>query len=85
MIAKTIVILSIIAATVGLVPNALASSTCKGGTGEEYCLGYHAGATLADKDSEKGNVDVNQHHCNNTAQYCDGSTRGYDDEANFLS
>ena len=59
---------------------------CKGGVGEEYCSGYHAGAIQADKDdSANRNLDVYQHRCTSTTQqYCQGFVNGYNDEADFL-
>jgi hypothetical protein len=59
---------------------------CKGGTGEEYCSGYHAGAIQADKDDNANrNLDVSQHRCTSTIQqYCQGFVNGYNDEVGFL-
>ena len=59
---------------------------CKGGIGEEYCSGYHAGAIQADKDDKATrNLDVFQHRCTSTIQqYCQGFVNGYNDEAGFL-
>jgi hypothetical protein len=57
---------------------------CTGGSGKEYCRGYHTGAVQADKDNAKGNVDVSQHPCSSSVDYCSGFTRGYDDEAGML-
>jgi hypothetical protein len=59
---------------------------CKGGIGEEYCSGYHAGAIQADKDDNANrNLDVSQHRCTSTIQqYCQGFVNGYNDEADFL-
>jgi hypothetical protein len=59
---------------------------CKGGTGEEYCSGYHTGAIQADKDDNATrNLDVFQHRCTSTIQqYCQGFVNGYNDEADFL-
>jgi hypothetical protein len=58
----------------------------KGGIGEEYCSGYHAGAIQADKDDNANrNLDVFQHRCISTIQqYCQGFVNGYNDEADFL-
>src|SRR6188472_3535547 len=59
---------------------------CKGGIGEEYCSGYHAGAIQADKDDNANrNLDVSQHRCTSTIQqYCQGFVNGYNDEVGFL-
>ena len=59
---------------------------CKGGIGEEYCSGYHAGTIQADKDDNANrNLDVFQHRCTSTIQqYCQGFVNGYNDEADFL-
>jgi hypothetical protein len=56
---------------------------CKGGTGGEYCRGYHAGAIQADKDDNAGHVDINLHPCIQSAEYCRGYQNGYNDEAAF--
>ena len=59
---------------------------CKGGVGEEYCSGYHAGAVQADKDDNANrDLDVSQHRCTSTIQqYCQGFVNGYNDEVGFL-
>jgi hypothetical protein len=59
---------------------------CKGGVGEEYCRGYHAGAIQADKDDNANrNLDLSQHRCTSTIQqYCQGFVNGYNDEADSL-
>jgi hypothetical protein len=64
---------------------------CAGGTGVEYCSGYHYGAVQADRDDAEmskgtGSVDVNKHlPCvNSNPDYCRGFIKGYDDEANIL-
>jgi hypothetical protein len=59
---------------------------CKGGIGEEYCGGYHAGAIQADKDDNASrNLDVFQHRCVSTIQqYCQGFVNGYNDEVGLL-
>src|SRR6188472_603815 len=57
---------------------------CKGGIGEEYCSGYHAGAIQADKDDNAGHVDINLHPCTQSAEYCRGYQNGYNNEAGFL-
>ena len=59
---------------------------CKGGVGEEYCRGYHAGAVQADKDDNANrDLDVSQHRCTSTIQqYCQGFVNGYNDEVGFL-
>jgi hypothetical protein len=54
---------------------------CKGGIGEEYCSGYHAGAIQADKDDNAGHVDINLDPCMQSAEYCRGYQNGYNDEA----
>jgi hypothetical protein len=59
---------------------------CKGGVGEEYCSGYHAGAIQADKDDNANrNLDVSHHRCTSTIQqYCQGFVNGYNDEVGLL-
>ena len=59
---------------------------CKGGIGEEYCRGYHAGTIQADKDDNANrNLDVSHHRCTSTIQqYCQGFVNGYNDEVGFL-
>jgi hypothetical protein len=56
---------------------------CKGGTGGEYCSGYHAGAIQADKDDNAGHIDINLHPCTQSDEYCRGYENGYNDEAAF--
>ena len=56
---------------------------CKGGIGEEYCRGYHAGTIQADKDDNAGHVDINLHPCTQSDEYCRGYQNGYNDEAKF--
>ena len=56
---------------------------CKGGIGEEYCSGYHAGAIQAYKDDKAGHV-VNLYRCIQSDEYCSGYQNGYTDEAGFL-
>ena len=57
---------------------------CKGGTGEEYCSGYHAGAVQAYKDDKAGHLVVSLYPCTQSAEYCRGYEIGYTDEADFL-
>jgi hypothetical protein len=64
---------------------------CAGGTGVEYCSGYHDGAVQADRDDAEmskgiGSVDVNKHlPCvNSIPDYCRGFIKGYDDEADDI-
>ena len=64
---------------------------CEGGTGVEYCSGYHDGAVQADRDDAEmskgtGSVDVNKHlPCvNSIPDYCRGFIKGYNDEADIL-
>jgi hypothetical protein len=56
---------------------------CKGGTGGEYCSGYHARAIQADKDDNAGHADINLHPCTQSDEYCRGYENGYNDEAAF--
>ena len=65
---------------------------CAGGTGVEYCSGYHDGAVQADRDDAEmskgtGSVDVNKHlPCvNSNPDYCRGFIKGYNDEADVLA
>jgi len=57
---------------------------CKGGIGDEYCSGYHAGAIQADKDDKAGHLVVSLYSCTQSAEYCRGYEIGYTDEADFL-
>jgi hypothetical protein len=58
---------------------------CIGDTTKEYCTGYHDGATQAHRDFNTGyDLDVDQHRCMGSVDYCNGYNRGYDDESNFL-
>ena len=52
---------------------------------EEYCIGYHDGAIQAHRDFHTGHgLDLDQHRCTASALYCDGYSRGYNDQADFL-
>jgi hypothetical protein len=56
---------------------------CLSGDINDYCLGYHHGASAADKDRNNDNstVSLNQYRCNDgNSQYCAGFARGYVDE-----
>ena len=56
---------------------------CLSGDINDYCLGYHHGASAADKDRSNDNstVSLNQYRCNDgNSQYCAGFARGYVDE-----
>jgi hypothetical protein len=59
---------------------------CVGGSGKNYCTGYHAGAVAADNDDSAGRG-VGFHGCpaGHIAQYCQGYERGYNDEAGDLA
>jgi hypothetical protein len=62
---------------------------CSGGSGKDYCSGYHKGAVQADKDfanpgTGPGEVFDSKCPSGHTHTYCDGWTRGYDDEAKQL-
>ena len=84
----------IIIATTGIAANASATTNtttititkpfpCLSGDINDYCLGYHHGASAADKDRSNDNstVSLNQYRCNDgTSQYCAGFARGYVDE-----
>ena len=60
-------------------------SPCNGDNGKEYCTGYHAGAIQAHKDFNTGDdLDVDQHRCTGSTEYCSGYGRGYNDEQDFL-
>ena len=61
------------------------ASPCNGDNGKEYCTGYHAGAIQAHKDFNTGDdLDVDQHRCTGSTEYCSGYGRGYNDEQDFL-
>ena len=58
---------------------------CVGHSATEYCTGYHDGAIQANRDYKTGNdLDVDQHRCTASALYCNGYSRGYNDQADFL-
>ena len=66
-------------------PQTAQASPCNGDNGKEYCTGYHAGAIQAHKDFKTGDdLDVDQHRCNGSTEYCSGYGRGYNDEQDFL-
>jgi hypothetical protein len=53
-----------------------------GDEAKEYCTGYHDGATQASRDYNTGHdLDIDQHSCTGSADYCNGYNRGYSDEA----
>ena len=83
----------IIIVTTGIAANAAATTNtttitkpfpCLSGDINDYCLGYHHGASAADKDRSNDNnstVSFNQYRCNDgNSQYCAGFARGYVDE-----
>lgn len=85
----------IIIVTASIAANAAAATTnttttitkpfpCLSGDINDYCLGYHHGASAADKDRNNDNnstVSLNQYRCNDgNSQYCAGFARGYIDE-----
>ena len=58
---------------------------CVGHNAKEYCTGYHDGAVQATRDYKIANdLDVGQHECTDSDLYCDGYSRGYNDQADFL-
>jgi hypothetical protein len=66
-------------------PRTAQASPCNGDNGEEYCTGYHDGAIQVHKDFKTGNdLDVDQHRCTGSTEYCSGYKRGYNDEQDFL-
>jgi hypothetical protein len=88
-----IVGIMIIIVTVSIAANAAATTNttttitkpfpCLSGDINDYCLGYHHGASAADKDRSNDNstVSLNQYRCNDgNSQYCAGFARGYVDE-----
>ena len=81
--ALIVLVLTILAAVLAQTQIVLAYP-CSGGSGKDYCSGYHKGAVQADKDDAKGNVDVSQHPCSGSADYCRGYITGYDQEAGLL-
>jgi hypothetical protein len=66
-------------------PQTAQASPCNGDNGKEYCTGYHDGAIQAHKDFKTGDdLDVDQHRCTGSEEYCNGYNRGYNDETDFL-
>lgn len=58
---------------------------CVGDHVKEYCTGYHDGAVQATRDYKIANdLDVDQHECTASDLYCNGYSRGYNDQADFL-
>jgi hypothetical protein len=58
---------------------------CAGGSGKNYCTGYHEGAVAADNDDSSGrSVGFRGCPVNHSAEYCRGYERGYNDEAGVL-
>ena len=58
---------------------------CIGNSTTDYCAGYHDGGIQAYGDYKTGNdLDVDQHRCTSSTEYCNGYNRGYSDEADFL-
>jgi hypothetical protein len=59
---------------------------CVGHSAKEYCTGYRDGAVQAKRDFKTGqDLDIDQHPCTlNSTLYCNGYSRGYRDEADFL-
>ena len=58
---------------------------CLGHSGNEYCTGYHDGAVQANRDYKTANdLEIDQDRCTGADLYCDGYSRGYNDQADFL-
>jgi hypothetical protein len=58
---------------------------CVGHSKKEYCIRYRDGAIQAYRDYKTGNdLDVDQHICNGSEEYCNGYNGGYSDESYFL-
>jgi hypothetical protein len=58
---------------------------CVGHSAKEYCTGYRDGAVQAKRDFKTGqDLDIDQHPCIHNSMYCNGYSRGYSDEADFL-
>lgn len=57
-------------------------SLCSGS--QDYCRGYHNGATAVDREDTSG-MSLGFHGCPNghTQAYCNGYEKGYDDEVRF--
>ena len=52
---------------------------------EEYCTGYHDGAIQAHRDFHTVHgLDLDQHTCTASVDYCTGYSRGYSDESGIL-
>jgi hypothetical protein len=71
------------AATTNTTTTITITNPCLSGDINDYCLGYHHGASAADKDRSNDNstVSFNQYRCNDgNSQYCAGFARGYIDE-----
>ena len=66
-------------------PQTAQAFPCIGHSGKEYCAGYHDGAIQAHTDFKNGDdIDVDQHTCTGSTEYCNGYDRGYSDEEDFL-
>jgi hypothetical protein len=59
---------------------------CVGDSAKEYCTGYRDGAVQAKRDFKTGqDLNIDRHTCiRNSTLYCNGYSRGYSDEADFL-
>ena len=66
-------------------PQTAQAFRCYGNNGKEYCTGYHDGAVQAHRDFKTGDdMDVDEHRCTGSTEYCNGYDRGYSDEEDFL-
>ncbi len=66
-------------------PQTAQAFPCNGNNGKEYCTGYHDGAVQAHRDFKTGDdIDVDEHRCTGSTEYCNGYDRGYSDEEDFL-
>ena len=92
-LAMTIVIMVSAVTTIALTllllleqhPKTAQAFPCIGDSGNEFCTGYHDGAIQAHRDFKSGNdMDVDQHPCTASKDYCNGYDRGYSDEEDFL-
>jgi hypothetical protein len=87
MLAETIIIMISAVITIQQLQQTAQAFPCVGDSSlnEEYCTGYHDGAIQAHKDFNTiHGLDVEQHRCAGSVDYCNGYNRGYSDESDIL-
>jgi hypothetical protein len=86
---KTAILMAIVAAILAAQLQHVQAYPCSGGSGKEYCNGFHKGAVQADKDfanpgSGPGEIFDSTCPSGHSQTYCDGWNKGYNMESQAL-